>query len=77
MSIVKNLVVPVVIIAILASLVVAEDYRLPSHPVEGSRLFISKGCIKCHAIKGEGGTIGPDLGKVSLAGTLLDMAGVM
>ena len=77
MGIVKIVVGLMTIIAILSSLAGAEDYRLPSNPVEGSRIFINKGCIKCHAIKDEGGTIGPDLGKVSIGGTLLDMAGVM
>ena len=77
MSIIKRLIYLVPIIAILVSLVRAEEYHLPSNPVEGSRLFISKGCIKCHAIKGKVGTIGPDLGKVSIGGTLLDIAGIM
>lgn len=32
-------------------------------PVAGSRVFGAKGCAHCHAIKGTGGKIGPDLGK--------------
>jgi mono/diheme cytochrome c family protein len=79
MSIAKKLVVliGITILLFVPLWVTAEDYRLPSNPVKGSRLFISKGCIKCHAIKGEGGTIGPDLGKVNIGGSLLDMAGIM
>jgi len=47
---------------------------LPENPAKGSRLFVSKGCVKCHALKGEGGKIGPDLGKIDLGETQLDLA---
>jgi len=46
-------------------------------PVEGSRLFVSKGCVLCHAVDGEGGKIGPDLGRVSTGRSLLGIAAVM
>jgi cytochrome c len=35
----------------------------PGNPREGKQVFVSKGCIKCHAIKGEGGKEAEDLGK--------------
>jgi mono/diheme cytochrome c family protein len=47
---------------------------LPEDPSKGARLFVSKGCVKCHAFKGEGGKIGPDFGRVDLGNTLLDLA---
>jgi len=47
---------------------------IPEDPAKGARLFVSKGCIKCHAFKGEGGKIGPDFGRVDLGNTLLDLA---
>lgn len=47
---------------------------LPEDPAKGARLFVSKGCAKCHALKGEGGRIGPDLGKIDLGDTQLDQA---
>jgi cytochrome c len=47
---------------------------LPEDPARGSRLFVSKGCVRCHAFKGEGGKIGPDFGRVELGNTQLDMA---
>lgn len=34
-----------------------------SHP-QGAALFRSERCIECHAIKGEGGGVGPDLSAV-------------
>src|SRR3990170_5372386 len=49
----------------------------PENPLEGSKIFVIKGCVKCHAIRGEGGNIGPDLGKITFKNTLLDMAGIM
>ena len=35
----------------------------PGNPKEGKQVFISKGCVKCHAIRGEGGKVADDLGK--------------
>lgn len=54
----------------------AADRGVPD-PVEGSRLFVGKGCVTCHAVDGEGGKIGPDLGRISTGRTLLGMAAVM
>lgn len=50
---------------------------LPGNPLEGSRLFVAKGCPRCHAVQGVGGTTGPDLGRGMLNRPLLDIAGVM
>lgn len=33
----------------------------PGDVLHGKQLFVSKGCIRCHALHGEGGRIGPDL----------------
>ena len=48
---------------------------LPENPAEGFRVFIDKECVRCHAIWGEGEEVGPDLGKVSLGGSFLDLSG--
>lgn len=50
---------------------------LPGNPLEGSRLFTGKGCMRCHSIYGVGGATGPDLGQGNLKRPLLDIAGVM
>lgn len=50
---------------------------LPGNPLDGSRLFASKGCLRCHAVHGVGGTVGPDLGRGILNRPLLEIAGVM
>ncbi len=36
---------------------------LASSPQQGSVVFRAKGCIRCHAVHGEGGNVGPDLGR--------------
>ena len=50
---------------------------LPGDPLEGSRLFTGKGCLRCHAVHGVGGTAGPDLGRRVMNRPLLEIAGVM
>ncbi len=50
---------------------------LPGDPLEGSRLFIEKGCLQCHAVTGVGGVAGPELGRGILNRPLLEIAGVM
>jgi cytochrome c len=35
----------------------------PGNPKEGKKVFISKGCMKCHAVRGEGEKKAEDLGK--------------
>ncbi len=36
-------------------------YVLPGRVGEGSQLFVTKRCVECHAIAGQGGHVGPDL----------------
>ncbi len=43
-------------------------------PTRGARLFVSKGCERCHALKGEGGKVGPDLGRIDLGETQFGFA---
>ncbi len=70
-----------ILFLLLAFVVVAmsanPEYPLPENPAKGATIFVNKGCVKCHAIKGVGGAVGPDLGKVRIMGSLLEMAGIM
>ncbi len=47
------------------------------NPRAGKSLFRSKGCIKCHAIDGNGGHEAPDLGTHSRPRTVSEMAGAL
>ncbi len=46
-------------------------------PAAGSRVFNEKGCVKCHAINGVGGKIGPDLARASRPRSFFDLATAM
>lgn len=48
--------------------------ELPGAPTAGARLFVEKRCVVCHGI-GEGQKVGPDLGRIHLRGSVLDLAG--
>jgi nitric oxide reductase subunit C len=50
---------------------------LPENPLEGARVFDQRGCGKCHAIWGSGGTLGPDLATVEQGRSVVEFAGVL
>ncbi len=53
-------------------------YARPGNPVKGEELFTAKRCAECHAIRGQGGRVGPDLGeRARLSGSLAQIAGAM
>lgn len=62
-----------------------DEYVLWGDAQKGSRVFAEKGCGSCHAIRGVGPTLGPDLGRISgkpltmtqMAGTMWNHAPVM
>ena len=51
--------------------------ELPDNPTAGARLFVEKGCVRCHSLGSEPSRIGPDLGRIHLTGTVLDIAGAL
>ncbi len=51
-------------------------YAAPGNPKRGESLFTSKHCAECHAVRGHGGHVGPDLAR-ALKGSLTAIAGAM
>lgn len=49
--------------------------ELPDNPTTGARLFVDKGCVRCHALTGDASRAGPDLGRLHFRGTVMDLAG--
>ncbi len=46
-------------------------------PVQGQAVFQAKGCVRCHAVRGAGGRIGPDLGRKAVKGSFFEIAAGM
>lgn len=56
----------------------AEEYVLWGDARKGREVFAQKGCGTCHAIRGTGPGVGPDLGRISARHlTMTRMAGAM
>ncbi|MBI2987492.1 MAG: c-type cytochrome [Deltaproteobacteria bacterium] len=64
-------------IFIAAGIGAERPYTLPEDPLKGRELFLGKGCISCHAVRGEGGRIGPDLGRGFFQRSLIQMGALM
>src|SRR5512144_758982 len=54
-----------------------ERTALPADPLAGRQIFLQKGCQGCHAVWGEGGSLGPDLGKEGVWHSVMQLAGVL
>src|SRR4029453_3187532 len=63
---------------LLASSALAQPLFSPAQgPLAGARVFDAKGCIKCHAIGGTGGKVGPDLARTPRPRTFYDLAAAL
>jgi len=45
-------------------------------PASGRRVFVERGCVRCHAIWGNGGSLGPDFATVGAGRSMLQLAGL-
>lgn len=72
---------PLVIVALLVFIGTLrgaeEEYVLWGDAQTGSKLFAGKGCGSCHAIRGVGPNLGPDLGQIARRLTMTQLAGAM
>jgi mono/diheme cytochrome c family protein len=69
----------VVVVALVAWPLAPAVAQAPAgqDPFAGSRVFGAKGCVKCHAVGGAGGKIGPDLGRLERPRSFYDLASAM
>lgn len=49
---------------------------IPGDPIAGRRIFVARGCDRCHAIWGNGGSLGPDFALVGAGRSLQQLAGM-
>jgi len=45
-------------------------------PTAGRRLFLERGCVRCHSIWGNGGTLGPDFAIIGAGRSMQQLAGL-
>ncbi|MFQ5602431.1 MAG: c-type cytochrome [bacterium] len=62
---------------VLVSFLFAQESFLSADPNLGKQLFEKKGCQNCHAIRGEGGEVGPDFGWNEFFGNAFDLAAAL
>ena len=48
----------------------------PGEPTTGRRLFLERGCVRCHSIWGNGGTLGPDFAVIGAGRSMQQLAGL-
>ncbi len=46
-------------------------------PAAGRGIFVERGCVRCHAIWGNGGTLGPDLATAGSGASMQQLAGLL
>ncbi len=52
------------------------DSLFPGNPIAGRQIFVARSCDRCHAIWGNGGSLGPDFALVGAGRSLQQLAGM-
>lgn len=52
------------------------ELEFPGDPVAGRHIFVDRGCVRCHSIWGNGGSLGPDFALVGAGRSLQQLAGM-
>lgn len=55
----------------------ARVYMVPGSPARGERIFVAKGCIRCHSTRAAGEHPAPDLSKIGFHKGITEIAGEM
>jgi mono/diheme cytochrome c family protein len=62
---------------LLALIAIDASAATMGDPARGQSLFVSKRCVECHAVRGAGGRIGPDLGRSAVKGSFFEIVAAM
>lgn len=74
----RRLVFAAVVASLAACAAAAQPlFSRSQDPLAGARVFGLKGCARCHAVNGAGGTVGPDLGRVARPRSFYDLTTAM
>ncbi len=65
-----------VLLAWAPKLLAQSPLPVPGDPAAGRRLFQERGCLRCHSIWGNGGTLGPDFAIVGAGRSMQQLAGL-
>lgn len=64
------------LVAVLHGALAAQGANVyPGDPTAGQRIFVERGCVHCHSIWGNGGTLGPDYAVVGAGRSMQQLAG--
>ena len=75
--IVRGIVALAILVSSCGQTMAQSPVSVAQNPLAGSRVFGAKGCVKCHAVNGVGGALGPDLGRTPLSRSFFDFAAAM
>ncbi|HET9515248.1 MAG TPA: c-type cytochrome, partial [Gemmatimonadales bacterium] len=68
--------VPGTILALLFGGAAMAQETLRGNPSAGRQIFVDRGCVQCHSIWGNGGTLGPDFAVVGASRSMQQLAGL-